>query len=248
MRESPFKPPSVLYRRRRTRLLVLIAALLASLVLVLGFWVGQQAAYSGMGVDSELYREMQRELPAARERAQALAQELEVQRTRNEVDRKALEIVRSDIARQKEQISGLEEGLRFYRSLMAPGEIAQGLSLRDIELIARTDPGRYAFRIVAQQEALKHQMLKGELYVEVFGIQGGERKVYPLAELSDDLDKGGVPLRFRYFQAIEGELLIPHGFQPEGINVVASATTPRKAEVREQYSWRVQEKFTHVGR
>ena len=161
MRESPFKPPSVLYRRRRTRLLVLIAALLASLVLVLGFWVGQQAAYSGMGVDSELYREMQRELPAARERAQALAQELEVQRTRNEVDRKALEIVRSDIARQKEQISGLEEGLRFYRSLMAPGEIAQGLSLRDIELIARTDPGRYAFRIVAQQEALKHQMLKG---------------------------------------------------------------------------------------
>ena len=248
MRESPFKPPSVLYRRRRTRLLVLIAALLASLVLVLGFWVGQQAAYSGMGVDSELYREMQRELPAARERAQALAQELEVQRTRNEVDRKALEIVRSDIARQKEQISGLEEGLRFYRSLMAPGEIAQGLSLRDIELIARTDPGRYAFRIVAQQEALKHQMLKGELYVEVFGIQGGERKVYPLAELSDDLDKGGVPLRFRYFQAIEGELLIPDGFQPEGINVVASATTPRKAEVREQYSWRVQEKFTHVGR
>ena len=248
MRESPFKPPSVLYRRRRTRLLVLIAALLASLVLVLGFWVGQQAAYSGMGVDSELYREMQRELPAARERAQALAQELEVQRTRNEVDRKALEIVRSDIARQKEQISGLEEGLRFYRSLMAPGEIAQGLSLRDIELIARTDPGRYAFRIVAQQEALKHQMLKGELYVEVFGIQGGERKVYPLAELSDDLDKGGVPLRFRYFQAIEGELLIPDGFQPEGINAVASATTPRKAEVREQYSWRVQEKFTHVGR
>jgi predicted transcriptional regulator len=248
LRESAFKPPSVLYRRRRTRLLVLIAALLASLVLVLGFWLGQQAAYSGMGVDSELYREMQRELPAARERVQDLAHELEVQRTRNEVDRQALEMVRSDIARQKEQIAGLEEGLRFYRSLMAPGEIAQGLSLRDIELIARTDPGRYAFRIVAQQEALKHQMLKGELYVEVFGIQGGERKVYPLVELSDDLDEGAVPLRFRYFQAIEGELVIPDGFQPEGFNVFASATTPRKAEVREQYSWRVQERFTHVGK
>lgn len=248
MLESRFKPPSVLYRQRRTRLLVLVVALVASLLLALGFWLGQQAAYSGMGVDSALYREMQRELPAARERAEALAQELEVQRTRHEVDRQALEMVRGDIARQKEQITGLEEGLRFYRSLMAPGEIAQGLSLRDIELIARPEPGRYAYRIVAQQEALKHQLLKGELYAEVFGIQEGERKVYPLAELSEDLDNGLVPLRFRYFQAIEGELAIPDGFQPEGISVVASATTPRKAEVRETYSWRVQERFTHVGK
>jgi hypothetical protein len=66
--ESRFKPPSVLYRQRRTRLLVLVAALVASLLLALGFWLGQQAAYSGMGVDSALSREMQRKLPAARGR------------------------------------------------------------------------------------------------------------------------------------------------------------------------------------
>lgn len=248
MDKSRFKPPSVVYRQRRRRLQILVFALSGTLLLAAGFWLGRQVAYNGMGLNPESHREMQAEYQAALARAEALSRELEMERTRHEVDRRALEMVRGDIAAQKEQIAGLEEGLRFYRSLMAPGEIAQGLSLRGIELIARTEPGRYAFRIVAQQEAVKHQMLKGELYVEVFGIEGGERKTYPLSELSEDLDDNVLSLRFRYFQALEGELKLPDGFQPEGVSVVASATTPREAEVRERYSWHVKEKFTHVGK
>jgi len=246
--ESRFRPPSVLYRQRRLRLLVLVGALLAILFLSLGFWLGQRAAYSGMGIDPESYRQLQEQLPAAREEALMLTQELEVQGTRYEVDKRALELVRGDIAAQKEQISSLEEGLRFYRSLMAPGEIAHGLSLREIELVSRSEAGLYAFRIVAQQEARKHEMLRGELYAEVYGKRDGERINYPLAELSDDLQDNIVPLRFRYFQAIEGELTLPEGFTPEGVNVVASAKSPRKVEFTEQYSWQVQERFTHAGK
>jgi hypothetical protein len=164
------------------------------------------------------------------------------------VDRRSLELVRKDIAAQKEQIAALEEGLRFYRSLMAPGEIAQGLSLREIEIIARAEPRRYAFRVVAQQEALNHQLLKGELRAEIYGT-GREGKVtYSLADLSDDLDGESVPLRFRYFQAVEGEISLPDDFQPDGISVFASSRTPRKAEVTESYPWLVKERFTHVGR
>ena len=246
--ESRFRPPSVLYRQRRLRLLVLVGALVTVLILSLGFWLGQRAAYSGMGIDPESYRQLQEQLPAVQEEALALTQELEVQRTRHEVDRRALELVRGDIAAQKEEISSLEEGLRFYRSLMAPGEIAHGLSLRAIELVSLSQAGRYAFRIVAQQEARKHDTLRGELYAEVFGKRDGEQVNYPLAELSDDLEGSVVPLRFRYFQAIEGELTLPEGFTPEGVNVVASAKSPRKVEVREQYSWQVQERFTHAGK
>ena len=69
-----------------------------------------------------------------------------------------------------------------------------------------------------------------------------------MAELSDDFDKDVIPLRFRYFQAIEGEVFLPEGFDPRFINVTASATSPRKAEAREQYPWQIKEKFTHVGK
>lgn len=248
MTESRFVPPSVLYRQRRTRVLVLIAALLLMLAMAAGFWLGQMAAYSSMGIDPETYRRFQQELPEAHADLVTLSRELQVERTRHEVDRRALELLRGDLAAQKEQIASLEEGLRFYRDLMAPGEITQGLSLRDIELVQQNNSDRYAFRIVVQQEARKHDTLKGELYVEVSGTRDGERVSYPLADLSEDVEGSVVPLRFRYFQAIEGELMLPDGFVPEEVSVVASTSSPRKAEVRGQYPWQVQERFTHVGK
>jgi hypothetical protein len=131
---------------------------------------------------------------------------------------------------------------------MAPAEIARGLSLRPIELVARDVPGHYAYRIVAQQEARKHSPLRGELTAEVFGILDEQQVSYPLAELSDDLDEQVVLLRFRYFQAIEGELILPDGFEPKGVSLVASASAPRKKEVRERFPWQLQESFTHVGK
>lgn len=239
---------TVEYRQRRKRLLILVPAVVAALVLGLGFYLGQRAAYSGPGMDPESYRVMQLELSVARQRSQALAGDLDVQGTRHEVDRRALEMVRRELAAQKERIAGLEEELRFYQSLMAPGDIAQGLSLRAIELVARQEPGRYAFRIVVQQEARKHELLKGTLYVEVFGLLGEEQAIYPLSELSADLEEAEVALRFRYFQSIEGELVLPQGFDPKGVSVVATVSTPRKAEAREQFPWQLQERFTHAGK
>ena len=248
MLKSNFTPPSVRVQLRRRRAFLLGAAIAAAVMLAAGFWLGRQAVYRSMEVDPLLYREMQQQLPEVQARADELARELDVERMRREVDRRSLEMVRGDIAAQKEQIAALEEGLRFYRSLMAPGEIAQGLSLREIELIARTEPQLYAFRIVAQQEALKHQLLEGELRVEVFGEQYGQTVSYPLSELSADVEGDAVSLSFRYFQAIEGELILPEGFQPDGIDVVARARTPEKAEVAERYPWQLRERFTHVGR
>ena len=248
MRRSDFRPPSVRNRIRRRRLLVLVFSLAAVVLVASGFWLGREAAYRGMELDPAKYREMQRQLPEALARADELTRELDIERTRREVDRRSLEMVRGDIASQKEELAALEEGLAFYRSLMAPVEIAEGLSLRDIELIARPESGRYAFRIVAQQEALKHQLLEGQLRAEVIGTQGGQRVTYALAELSADLEYDAVPLRFRYFQSIEGELTLPDGFEPDQVRVEASSNKPRKAEVFESYPWQLKERFTHVGR
>ncbi len=247
MRRSNFRPPSVRRQLRRRRLSILVMTLVGSALLASGFWLGRKAAYSEMELDPAQYREMQRQLPEERARADLLARELDIERTRREVDRRSLEMVRSDIASQKEELAALEEGLAFDRSLMAPVEIAEGLSLRDIELIARAESGRYAFRIVAQQEALKHQVLEGELRAEVIGMQGGQRATYALAELSADLEEDAVPLRFRYFQSIEGEMILPEGFVPLELTLVARASKPRKSEVRQVFPWVMQERLIDVG-
>ena len=100
------------------------------------------------------------------------------------------------------------------KGLMAPEEVARGLSLRAIELVAQQEPRRYAYRIVVQQEARKHELLKGTLSVEVVGVLAVREVNYPLVELSDELTDELLVLRFRYFQAIEGVYDAPEGFVP----------------------------------
>ncbi|TDG11561.1 hypothetical protein E2F43_17760 [Seongchinamella unica] len=234
--------------RRLQRQRLGLAGVVIAALLVLAFYLGEQAAYRGMGLNPELYRVMKAELPRLQQELGSLRTELEVQRTQTQVSEQALEMVRREIAEQKEQIASLEEGLQFYRSLMAPGEIAQGLSLRPLELVALDMPGQFSFRIVAQQEARKHSLLKGELSAEVVGVLDDQQVSYSLAELSDDLEGPAITLRFRYFQSIEGTLVLPQGFEPGSVRLLATATSPRKMEVREEFSWQINERFTHVGK
>jgi hypothetical protein len=243
---SIHRSPSSRRRRGLLRLLLSVAGLMV--MFAAGYWLGEQSLYRQNGFDRSQYLAMKSELIRARETIDTLEADLDVVQTRYAVDRQALEMVRRDIASQKEQIANLEEGIGFYRGLMAPGEIAQGLSLRRPELIPQEEPATYAFRIIAQQDAQKHQLLKGELSAEVFGQLFNQQVSYPLAQLSEDLENNVVALRFRYFQSVEGVLTLPEGFEPQGISIVATVSSPHKSEASERFVWQVQEKFTHVGK
>ena len=238
------QPYRTVVRRQhpRHREIVTLVCILAVLVLLgTGYLLGRQQ-------DDLAPRVVRDGKTLPRQQEQGLKAELTMLRTRYEVDRAALEMVRSELASQKLQIAELEEGIQFYRSLMAPGEIDQGLSLGGIELVPVDGDRRFAFRLVVQQEARKHSTLEGELYAEVLGTLDGERKSYPLSQLSEDVDSGIIRLRFKYFQAIEGELELPPGFEATTINVIASANKPKEMEASAQYPWQPQVRFTHVGR
>jgi len=233
----------------RRRLVVTIGvALVLALVLEVGFYLGQSAAYNGMGARPKNYKAMQAELIAVQNALKSRNDELAIQRTRHDVDRQALELVRKELAGQKEDMAGLEEGLAFYRSLISPGEIEPGLSLRGLELKAGDQPGQYFYRIVVQQEARTHEQLKGTLSVVVRGEKAGKPVEYPLQELSDDFRAGGSALQFRYFQSVEGLLALPEGFEPDSVRVQVRTLKPDEYNIGEDYPWQLEERFTHVGK
>ncbi len=233
---------------RHREIVVLVATVLFAAVLVAGYLLGQRSAYTSMGLEPPVYSDPESSQSGGGLELKALQDELDVQQVQNELDRTALEMVRKELASQQNEIGDLREGLSFYKGLMAPEENAHGLSLRKLELIATGASDRFIFRLVAQQEARKHTTLKGSLSMEVFGTKAGEAVSYPLADLSADIEDNNVALRFRYFQTIEGELVVPAGFNPQGFRVIARASSPRKVELREQFPWEVQRRFSYVGK
>jgi hypothetical protein len=228
--------------------LVLALALLLALTLLAGIFVGRQSVYSKLKVGPETATSMLSELSELREALRVARGDLEVQRTRHEVDRHALELVRSEMAAEKERTADLEEGLSFYRSMVVSEDLGSGLSVRKPELVPGGAPGRFRYRFFIQQKEREYEMLEGSLSVDVFGVSGEKDVSYPLSELSTDFDAKATTLHFRYFQAIEGELVLPQGFEPKGITLVARASKPRKSTAKKQFPWELQERFINVGK
>lgn len=187
-------------------------------------------------------------LAEAQAEIETLRNELEVERKRHELDERALEMVRGEIAAGSQDRAALQEQLRFYRSLMAPGRYTQSVSIRPPQLVADEDTGRIAFSILVQQKANKHQKVKGKLTVQVKGLLAGQEVLYPVSELTDHLTEPEAELQFRYFQALEGELTLPPNFEPTALEVSAKITKPTKQELDESFAWQLQERFTHVGK
>lgn len=227
--------------------LVFALAVLWVVTLVAGIGLGRHWAEARVA-NTELIERLQSER-AATDAALATARgDLEMQRTRHEVDKHALELLRSEMAAEKLHTAELEEGLSFYRSMVVSDDTAKGLRLRKPELVPGDNPGRVRYRIFVQHKDRDYDMVEGRLSVEVSGSIGDREVTYPLAELSADFDEKAATLQFRYFQAIEGEITLPDGFEPRQMKVSARAAKPSAMEVREQFPWTLQERFINVGK
>jgi len=65
----------------------------------------------------------------------------------------------------------------------------------------------------------------------------GKKKSYALRQLSDDIRDYGIKFKFRYFQEIEGDLLLPDGFTPESVEVELQSNSSKSKRVEKVFPW-----------
>lgn len=78
--------------------------------------------------------------------------------------------------------------------------------------------------------------------MNLVGRQAGERVVLPLKDVSNDIEATNIKLGFKYFQNIEGDLVLPDGFEPERIELEARSSQPSVTKIEKRYGWLVQER------
>ncbi len=230
-------------RRRRVRLALAALGLFLAGVLTGGYgnlYLGMESAWENRGLREQVV--------AQARQLESLRQWKSDAQTGREIDLAALELVREELAEQQEAIAELEKGVHFYRSLMAPGEQAEGLSVHSIDLKPGQEDDNYQFRILVQQSARKHNLLTGSLEILVHGEEDGQQKAYNLSELSEQVPDPEIRLRFKYFQAIDGELALPAGFTPDTVSAEAKSSKPKRVRVEKEFPWSVQEKISDVRR
>lgn len=224
-------------RRARTVTLWLITVVVVAAASAL---LGSSAVYKQLIVAEQERDQLADALAESEQARQFSEQRLANLSTGAEMDRQAVDEVRATIKEQRQKIAALDEEIGFYKGLMSPTDRERGLSIRGWEVYPTSNPQRFQYKLLIQQLAVKHQVLKGSVSVVIAGKEGDVEKSINLADLSADVAARNMPLRFKYFQNIEGELELPVGFVPQRVALVAKATKPKKVQVEKHYGWIVQ--------
>lgn len=182
-----------------------------------------------------------RQLKQAEEAAEEVRQQLTNLSLGAKVDKNALEVVRAEVTELKQQIALLEEENQFYRNLMAPTDNKRGLTFGAVEISQTDQPRTYRYKVVMQQLATQHDVLVGTLSFNVVGRLDGALRVFALRELAADVTSTNIKLRFKYFQNLEGQLVLPQGFEPERIELEARSSGANSVTVEKRFGWLVEE-------
>jgi hypothetical protein len=62
----------------------------------------------------------------------------------------------------------------------------------------------------------------------------------PLVTLSNSMQGENIKLRFRSFQAVEGEITLPYGFEPSRVEILAVTEEPDSKTLQKNFSWLVE--------
>ena len=201
------------------------------------FYGGIYASLDKLQVLTEERDLMQEELVAAEGDVQHWRQRASVLEKGGEVDRQAAEGIRQTVKELKARIATLEEEVSFYKGIMAPNAKDQGLRISKVTIKPLEEPRKYSYSIMMTQVADNSSYIKGLAAINFVGTEAGERKIMPLRELDENVSELGIKFRFRYFQEVTGEVIMPETFNVEQVQVVLQSTGAKAQRVEQTNEW-----------
>ena len=219
------------------KVLLACVAVLAGLLLVeLGRWQESNANAEARAEGSWLSTSMQQSSSEVKELQARLIQAEQV----TNIDKLAMQELRVNIERLRQQISQLEEDVIFYKEIADSGGGEKGLVVSQLDLQAMDAPDHYRYKIKFEQAGSTADVVEGYASIAVAGVKDDMELTLPLVALSNSLQGENIRLRFRSFQDVEGELTLPHGFEPSRVEILAVTEEPDSKTLQKNFSWLVE--------
>jgi hypothetical protein len=217
---------------KRLFVLILIAALGGA-----GYLYGR---FEAAQIQSQAIAErdqLKEELQMARDEMSSYSQRVIMLEKGGEVDRRSTEGLRQNLVDLRTQIATLQEEVAFYKGIMAPSTTRQDLRIQKVDIEPTLEQRRYRYKVVVTQVGTNQRFVSGLAAVNITGVLDGKQVVYGLRDVSEDVQDYGIKYRFRYFQEIVGDLVLPEGFTAESVEVVLQTNGSKANRVEQTFPW-----------
>lgn len=167
-----------------------------------------------------------RELERLRQREAILARSDQISRTANREVQRAL-------AEREAEIANLRENLAFYERLVGATGQPKGLNVHSTEF-RREAGGTWRYQVTLTQSLNRGGISSGTLKLAIEGVRDGKLTTLDWDQLHQRA--GAPPQRysFRYFQQVEGSVMLPADFTPQRVRVSLSGNG---APVEQTFAW-----------
>ena len=220
-------PPTVPPPRLKRGPVIAIVALVV--VLVAGGW-GLWRALAGSAGEGPTPAQVRRQ----QQRIESLEQQVATLSRSDQISRDANRDLQAALSERDEEIAGLRADVAFYERFVGATAQRRGLSVHELTLQPQ-DEQAWHFTATLTQNLNRGAVNAGRLLVSVEGTEAGKLRRLAWADLRQQPNAPGVPYSFKYFQQVEGDLLLPPGFKP--VRVIARVVPQNGAAVEQSFPW-----------
>lgn len=169
---------------------------------------------------------LERKIDSLEQRAATLARS-------DQISRDANRDLQGALAERDEEVAGLRADVAFYERFVGATAQRRGLAVHELQLQPQTDQA-WHFKATLTQNLNRGAVNAGQLKLLVEGTRDGKLQKLAWDELRQP-NAPGVPYSFKYFQQIEGDLVLPPGFKP--VRVIARLVPQNGPVVEQSFSW-----------
>ncbi len=158
-----------------------------------------------------------------------LRERLAVAERADQVSRTASELLQQSLSEREEELAALRVNLAFYQRLVGSGAERRGLTVHDLRFTRIGDSNGWSFELTLTQNLQKGALVRGSVALTIEGVRAGriERLDWPALTQSPGAK---LEFGFKYFQALTGSIMLPEGFTPNQVVIIATTEGGDRAE------------------
>ena len=174
------------------------------------------------------------QLAAQGARIAALEQQATTLARSDQVSREANRDLQGTLAERDEEIAGLRADVAFYERFVGSTAQRHGLAVHQLHMEGQPG-GAWHFVATLTQNVNRGAVNDGRLTLALEGSRGGRMEKLPWDALRQQPDAPGIDYSFKYFQQVQGDVMVPAGLQP--VRVVVRLAPARGEPVEQSFTW-----------
>lgn len=152
-----------------------------------------------------------------------------------QIDRQAYDQVDVSLKGLQSEILDLKQEVEFYRGIVST-KGGQGLRVQEFSMTRNGETQSYRYKLVLSQFVKNQRLIKGRAKIKIYGMQGEEEKVLSLKDITKS-GANSVGFRFKFFQELVGNIVLPQDFEPLRVEIFASPDTKRLKNIKKEFGW-----------